>query len=108
MTRKQPRWTALNEDFDLEMLGLIPGFFDLNDPRPAREQIAQNYWPGYHPTGKGKWKFDPEKHTLQYPDDSLYEPLASTVLRDERIFFYEHAFVAIVQKDNTFDVIRMD
>ena len=35
-------------------------------------------------------------------------PRAATALRNESIFFYPHAWVAIVQEDGAFEVCRMD
>lgn len=93
---------------NLDHLGLIPGFFLDSDPRPAREQAAERYAHG------GGWKpmrgfeFNPETNCLEYPDDEPTRPLAEWMLRDERIVVFEHAWVAIIQPDGTFEVSRMD
>ena len=106
--KKQPLWTILHGDFYLEMLGFLPSFLDMNDPQTVREQFQLNYWPGWNPMRK-HWTFDPKTHILQYNGGvgPLY-PLASTVLRDEKVYFYEHAFVCVVQPNGDFEVARMD
>lgn len=96
------------QDIDPRMLGFLPGFLDERDPASAKDQFDKNYQHG------GGWQsfdgfvFDPVKHTLKYPGDLPYIPLARMMLRDETIYFYNHAWVAIVQPDGSFDVARMD
>lgn len=90
-------------------LGLIPSFLSVHDPRPAKEQFDQNYrhGGGWSPYPKGSWTMA-ENHTIKYPGDDRMKPLASAQLRDETIFVYEMGIVAIVQKDGSFEVARMD
>jgi hypothetical protein len=97
-----------------EILGCIPDFLDLRDPRPAREQFNENYahGGGWHPM-KG-WQL--LKDNSIYYTGSLgesdneppYKPLAQTKFRNELIVIYDHAWVAIIQPDRTFEVSRMD
>jgi hypothetical protein len=47
-------------------------------------------------------------HVLRYPGDPPLNPLAQARLRDELIVFYDHAIVAIVQEDGSFEVARID
>lgn len=94
-----PRWMTM------EHLGLIPLFLSLNDPRPAREQFNEWYVAGWTPF-KG-FTLQPN-NILTYPGDPLTMPLAEAKLRDELIVFYEHAWVAIIQPDRSFEVCRMD
>jgi hypothetical protein len=92
----------------IEALGFIPEFLNDLDPRPAREQFNESYAHG------GGWRkfdgfeMDPKDHGITYPGDPTYMPLASLTLRDETIFIYPHAWVAIVQPDGTYEIARMD
>ncbi len=97
----------------MAQLGFIPEFFSDYDDRPAKEQIAENYGHGggYHPM-EG-WEFNPEDHTILYTGEEPYKPLAHSILHEgdeteEHLYFYEYAWVCIVQMDGTFAVTRMD
>jgi hypothetical protein len=102
--------TVLHPKTQPEHLGLIPEFMNEGDPRPAREQIHDNYrhgggWHGM-PGFKLTWKN--ELPILQYPGDPPLIPLAVMRLRQERIFVYLHGITAIVQPDGTFEASRLD
>jgi hypothetical protein len=90
----------------LDMLGYIPQFLDENDPRSAREQFDAHYGHG------GGWRpfkgHVMQPNGLKYPGDPLTLLLAETKLRDEIIKFYQHAWVAIVQPDGSYEIARMD
>lgn len=88
-----------------EHLGFIPGFLDEDDPRPAAAQFGERYVGGWIPNGKGSLT---NEHVLLYPGDPPLKPLAMIPLRDEKIFIYPDAFVAIVQPDGAFEWDRMD
>jgi hypothetical protein len=88
-------------------LGYIPEFLSEYDPRPAKEQIDANYKHGGGWHSMTGFKMD-KNHVLKYPDDPPMFPIAEAHLRDELIFIYSHAWVAIVQKDGSFDVARID
>lgn len=90
-------------------LGWIPSFLTALDPRPAWEQINERYahGGGWNPMLPGKWRLD-EKDYLHYPGDPAFQPLAMAWLRDEKILIYMYAFVAIVQRDGSFSVARID
>ena len=98
--------TIVGASADLRMLGFIPAFLNENDPRPAREQFDERYRAG------GGWR--PTKgHTLKngvlkYPGDPPQKYFAVILFRDEQILFFPHAFVAILQRDGSFEVARMD
>jgi hypothetical protein len=99
----------LDKRMDPEYLGIIPMFFDANDPRPAKEQIDEAYQHG------GGWepiphtKAVPEIHfAFRYPDDPVFKPLAIAKLRDEMIVLYDHSFLGIWQRDGTFEISRVD
>jgi hypothetical protein len=86
-------------------LGFIPTFIDTNDPRPAREQFDERYvWGGWRPQDG----FTNQEAVLHYPGDPPFHPLACFALRDEMIFVYPHAYVAIFQPDGSFEACRMD
>lgn len=91
----------------VEMLGHIPDFLDTKDPRPAKEQLHSNYGHG------GGWnKFEKMEMRsdgdLQYPGDPPFERLGEMQLRDETIAVFNHAWVAIIQKDGSYEVAHMD
>lgn len=91
----------------LEMLGWIPEFLDERNPASAREQIDKNYRHG------GGWRpFKGHKMLpnldLAYPGDPPTRALAKAQLRDELIVVYEHAWVAIIQPDKSFEIARID
>lgn len=92
-----------------DMVGIIPEMLDENDPRPAREQFDTNYqhgggWMPFH----GHTLVPEDKFKLCYPGDPPLLPVALIRLRHERIVIYPHAWVVILQPDNTFEVARMD
>src|SRR5678815_3186018 len=85
----------------------IPCWLSPDDPRPAAEQLDEYYRHGGWRPFEG-FKFDKAKGTIKYPGDPAHEPLAGMWLRDEMVLIYEHGWVAIVQKDGSFAVCRMD
>lgn len=93
------------------MLGFIPSFLSDADPRPAKEQFNENYahGGGWSPWSV-EWSLDAKRlpPELRYPGDPVYRAVAETRLRDERIIVFQHAIVAIVQPDGTFEVARLD
>jgi hypothetical protein len=101
-------WKFHHPRMTFDMLGLIPLWLDVSDPRPAAEQLNANYQHG------GGWRpfsgftFNPESRTLYYPGDPPMKPLAEAPFRDETIFFYPHSWIMILQKDGTFEISRMD
>jgi hypothetical protein len=99
----------LHPKFTIDHLGYLPEFLSEDDPDSAREQLDKNYrhGGGYHPMSG--WEIlDMEDMTVCYPGDPPLRPIAFTILRDEQIFFYPHAFVLILAKDGTFSIARMD
>lgn len=91
----------------MEALGYLPSFLDLDDPRPAREQLHSAYGHG------GGWR--PFKgFTMQgdgnisYLGDPPIKLLAETTLGQELVRFYEHSWVGIIQPDGIYEISRMD
>ncbi|MBO0736560.1 MAG: hypothetical protein J2P48_08330 [Alphaproteobacteria bacterium] len=89
-----------------EELGLVPSFFAADDPRPAREQIAERYISGWTPMPGFKIGKESE---LLYPGDPPLKPIAVALLRGlEVLVFYEYSWLAIIQHDGSFEVSRVD
>jgi len=89
-----------------DALGFIPTWINPNDPRPAAQQLDEGYgYGGWNPF-KG-FTLD-EHYQLNYPGDPPTKPIAYTKLRNELVVFYEHAWVAVIQPDRSFEVCRMD
>lgn len=103
---RHPEWEFLDHLMTYHHLGYIPFFLDIDDPRPAKEQINEHYVGGWHPR-LTEWTMD-EEQALHYPDDPGLQPLARTRLRDETVLFYRHSWVAILQPDGSFEVDRLD
>lgn len=96
---KHPRMTH-------EALGFLPHFLSEANPEKAAKQIDANY---QHGGGWNSFKgFTMTERGLEYPGDPPIVLLAEAQLRDETIRLYQHAWVAIVQPDGSFDVARID
>jgi hypothetical protein len=97
----------LLDGLDPEALGLLPYMLNADDPRPAREQFDASYGHGggWQPMEGFKLLADGR---IKYPGDPALKPIAMIRLRDETIFFYDCAWVAIHQKDGSFEIARMD
>jgi len=103
-------WIKLDDRVTEEMLGLIPMWLSEDDPRPAKEQLHENYLHGggWMPFSGFTMADAEDLYWLLYPDDPPTRSLAMCKLRDETIIMYAHAWVAILQKDGSFEVSRMD
>lgn len=91
-----------------DILGLIPAFIFESDPRSAAEQFNERYAHGGGWRPMSGWGLEPGSFALKYPGDPALHPVAGAWLREERIFVYPYAWVAIVQADGSFEVARMD
>ena len=98
-------WIMKHPQANLEMLGYIPSFLHEDDLRPARKQFDDAYISGWNPF-KGHTMLP--NGNLAYPGDPEVRLLAETKLRDEVIRFYDHAWVAIIQPDGSYEISRMD
>lgn len=113
-----PKWTVTEygkaKGVTDEWLGIIPLFLNERDERPAAAQINDEYahGGGWRPLNNGKWIMDKPTGLLVYDAEGespeSYRPLAEARLRDERLYFYDCAWVAIVQPDGSFEVSRLD
>lgn len=102
-----PPVVAIHPHCTPDHVGFIPTFLDLDDPRPAKEQFAERYiYGGWH--NQEGFKKGNQRFTLHYPGDPPLKPIAAMQLRDETIMIYPYAYVAIWQKDGTFEACRMD
>lgn len=98
-------------DATREHLGLIPYMLNPDDPRPAKEQFDDEYQHGggWRPiAGMTLGSEQDGENSLHYPGDPPFHPIAEIRLRDEQILIYDHSLVAIIQKDRSFEVCRMD
>ncbi len=88
-------------------LGHLPTFLSPSNPKGAREQLNDNYGHG------GGWRpFNgfrrSPSNNITYPGDPTMSPIAITHLREELILVYPHAWVMVVQPDDSFEICRMD
>lgn len=91
----------------LEAMGLIPGFLDPRDPRPAIEQFKQ-----HHPA---LWEHSSRyPGTLvdglyfKYPGDPLMKPIAHVQFHDDLVLVYQYGIVIVRHADHTFQIARLD
>jgi len=89
-----------------EFMGMIPLW--LRDDLPAKATLNAGYAHG------GGWQpfkgFTKDwKDRLCYPDDPALEPRCEIKLKSgERVVMYDHAWVAVIEPDGSFEVCRMD
>ena len=101
------KWVMKHPRATIDMLGFIPDFLSENDPRPAKEQIAENYSHGGGWNNMKKFKMNPDGN-IQYPGDPPLILIAETKLRDELLKFYNGSWLAIIQPDGIFEISRLD
>lgn len=99
------KWDFKHPEMTLDHLGFIPEFINTDDPRGAAKQIDEAYISGWSPFPGFEMKANGD---LLYPGDPPTRLLAEAKLREETIRFYDHAWLAIVQPDGTFEVARLD
>jgi hypothetical protein len=104
---RHPPVYALDPRFHPDHVGFIPTFIDLEDPRPAAVQFQERYVYGGWRNQSGFEKGN-VRYSLKYPGDPTLHPIAAMQLRDETIMVYPHGYVAIWQKDGSFEACRMD
>ena len=97
---------------NMEVVGFLPQFVSEHDPRSAKEQINDNY---AHGGGWSSFKGftlvssdDKNQYGLDYPGDPMSKELSRATFRDELLVFFEHSWLAIIQKDGSFEVSRLD
>jgi hypothetical protein len=92
----------------LEMAGFIPGFLNEDDPRKAKEQINTAYAHGGGWNKFDGFAFDPQSLEIKYEGDPALKPYLAITLRDELILVYPHAWTLILQRDNSYEIARLD
>ena len=93
--------------------GLLPEFFSLDDPRPARDQLHEAYahgggvrpFDGFTVLGS---RDDPESLRLSYPGDPELPALAYAHLRNELIVMFTYSWVAIFPLSGAPIITRCD
>jgi hypothetical protein len=98
-------WIAKHPRAHPDMLGYVPLFILDEDPRPAADQIDDRYVGGWRPF---KGFAMAEDGSLLYPGDPPTLLLFEAKLRDEVIRFYQHAWLAIIQPDGSYEISRID
>jgi hypothetical protein len=91
-----------------DLVGYLPTFASESDPRKVAEQFNETYAHGGGWSPMQGWNFEPQSGAITYPGDPPLHPVAAMMCRDELILVYEHAWVAIVQEDRSFEIARMD
>lgn len=86
----------------------IPSFLDDRNPAPAKEQLDHNYAHGGGWKPFNGFKMNMKDHSIKYPGDPAFGAYACIKMRDEEIYVYPHGWVAIVQKDGSYEIARMD
>lgn len=99
-------WIAKNSDVDL---GWLPMIFMDSDDRRAQEQADDRYKHGGGWVPMEGWIIDYDNAAqLEYPGDLPIKPIAFTRLKDQLVFLYPYSIVAIIERDKSFEVARMD
>lgn len=91
----------------VEMLGYIPMFLDVKDPRSAKEQLHESYehGGGWRPF-KG-FKVLPNGN-ISYAGDPPLQLIAEVTIRKETVRIYQNAWVMIMQEDGSYEISKMD
>ena len=111
---------AIKKGHSRSEVGILPQMLVFDDPRPAREQLHERYahgggWMPFSGFKLQRPSDNPLTWTIKYPEDldesssvRPHEAIAYTLLSPEVIVLFEHSWVAIVQRDGSFSVSRMD
>ncbi len=105
--------------FAEELVGIIPNFLFESDPRPAAEQFNERYsfgggwrpmggWTAVHKAPRSGIEGFHSVLTITYPGDPTYWPVAHITFRDQAVWIYQHAWVAVESADGSVEISRMD
>jgi hypothetical protein len=89
-------------------LGFLPDILRANDKRPVKDQLEDRYAHG------GGWRpikgFTMDKNrVLRFPEDPPFYPAAIIVIGGETVIFYPNcSLLAVIAKDGSFEVTRVD
>jgi hypothetical protein len=101
-------FTLLDPRYTPDALGFIPEFFSEADPRPAAEQLHDNYQHGGGWSPMRGWSVGPVGE-IMWGSEAPLHPIAIATLHDSEIIrFYPHAWVSITQVDGSFEISRVD
>lgn len=100
-------WELLHPRMTLGHLGYIPSFLTSSDGRSAIAQIRERYISGW-PAFRGHRFTLHSDDSLTSPRDPRLDCRARTTLRQERILFYDHAWLLVQQPDKSFEIARID
>lgn len=93
----------------MDHLGLIPDMLRDDDPTPLTQQLHEGYphGGGWHPFKGFTLQVN---DSLAYPGDPPLRPVAEFRVagHEDRVLMYEHAWVAVIRPDRSFEVCRMD
>ena len=97
---------------NMNAAGFLPAFLSENSADDAVTQLNRNYahgggWQDFH----GFTLHNKDKvggSTLSYKGDPDMREISRGVLRDETVILYQCEWVAVVQKDGSYRVARMD
>lgn len=97
-------------DYPAEHLGILPAFLHASDPRPAREQLHENYahGGGWRPFEGFTLQDTFEGYSISYPGDPAHEETARARLHEELIVVFPYSWVAIIQPSGDFEIARLD
>lgn len=103
-------WFAIDPRIDEETLGFLPLIFDPEDARKAREQVDDRYAHGGGWQPQAIWVVNFHNGTAKYPGDPEIRALAMSYLplTDERLLLFPMSYVAIIQRDGSYEMVRMD
>ena len=96
---------------NVEAAGYIPLMLDANSELDAVAQLDAGYahGGGWHPfEGFTMRTFRNGQTGLEYPGDPITHEQCRAIVGDETVIVYEHAWVAVVQKDGSHSIARMD
>jgi hypothetical protein len=94
--------------YPFSALGFLPDILDAGDKRPVKDQLEDRYAHG------GGWRpikgftMDNDR-VLHFPEDPPFHPAAMTAIGDEIVIFYPNcSLLAVIAKDGSFEVTRVD
>jgi hypothetical protein len=103
---RRAAWEFLHPAVTRAHLGYLPDWLNLDDARSARDQIDAGYvYGGFREMHGFTLGAD---NSLWFPGDPPLKPIACAHFRQELVLLYQSDWVAIVQKDRSFVVARID
>lgn len=93
------------------LTGMLPFFVQADDPRPAKEQIAERYPFGWNNFAGATLKNAEELGQAQfcYPGDPPFTEIARTLVNNEWVILFPFDWVVCYNRDTgDIDVARID